>query len=154
MDEIIGVSLIVILSTVTLTALLSVLIYLIPAPIEKMEQLVTMHPKRTFLIGLVNGLFFGILAAWLTELGEVAGLLAALILLLLLGLTAVGLSSIVHLLRGRVYPTKPEGIKVTLKTAVLLIVATLTPIVGWFVLTPALLFIGLGAAITTIIRRS
>ena len=154
MDEIIGISLIVILSSATLTALLSVLIYLIPARIETMAQLVTTRPKRTFLIGLVNGLFFGIVAAWLSELGEFAALLAALILLSLLGLTAVGLSSLVYLLRGRVYPTEAAGIKVTLKTAVLLIIAALTPVVGWFVFTPALLFVGLGAAITTIVRRN
>jgi len=153
MNDIIGVILIVILSSTALTALLTVLTYLLPTRIKKLEQIMVAQPRRTFLIGLVNGLFFGIIAAWLTDFGDFGGLLGALILLLLLGLTAVGLSSLVHLLRNRIYPREENGVKSTMKTTVLMIIGALTPVVGWFVFTPALLFIGLGAAITIVIRR-
>jgi len=42
---------------------------------------------------------------------------------------------------------------VGLKTAVLLIAGGLVPLLGWFVVTPILLLIGLGAGIIALVRR-
>ncbi|MCP5099741.1 MAG: hypothetical protein GY943_29660 [Chloroflexi bacterium] len=151
MDEIIGIILITIISGGTLATLLSILIFLLPKRVSRTEQMIITRPGRAFLIGVVNFLFFGLIAAWLSGLGDIGGLLGGLILVLLLAFSAIGLSSVVQLLCTRIYPNADENrLKVTMKTAVLLIIATLTPIVGWFGLAPSLLLIGLGGAILTL----
>jgi hypothetical protein len=154
MDEIIGITLITIISGTTLTALLSTLIFLVPRRVTRTEQAIVAKPGRAFLIGLVNFLFFGIIAAWFSGLGDAGGLIGGLIFVLLLAFSAIGLSAFVQLLRLRIYPNA-EGsqLKVTLKTAVLLIIAALTPVVGWFALAPVLLLTGLGGAILTLRRQ-
>lgn len=154
MNESIGVILIIFISSITLSSLLATLIYLIPARVKRTRHTIEQAPGRAFLIGLVNMLFFGVLAAIFANGGDVGGLIGVIILLVLGGFAAIGLSSIVSTLRDRLYPDlQGSGMKAAVKTAVLLILATLTPFIGWFVLAPILLLIGLGGAITTFVRH-
>src|SRR5690606_9694036 len=84
--------------------------------------------------------------------GDVGGLIALIILLALAAITAVGLSAINQIVQTRLYPQE-EGVKVGLKTAVLLIAGGLVPLLGWLVVAPILLLIGLGAGIIALVRR-
>jgi hypothetical protein len=93
-----------------------------------------------------------VVAAIFTQGDDAGGLLALIILLALLTVTAVGLAAINQIVRGRLYPGE-VSVKVGLKTAVWLIAAGLVPLLGWFILTPVLLLISLGAAIITLARR-
>jgi hypothetical protein len=136
----------------TLAALLVLLPALLPGRVARAQQIAQNSPGRAFVIGLVNFLFFGVLVLIFSQGAELGGLIAATILLALLAVTAVGLAGINQIVQGRLYP-KGSGVKVGLKTAVLLIAAGLVPLLGWLVLTPILLLISLGAAIIALVRR-
>ena len=136
----------------TLSALLTTLIFLLPERLQRTQILLETSPKRAFGIGLVNFIFFGLLAAFGFQRPQLLRLLAVFITLALSGLGAMGLAAVLHLLRQRIY--EHHTLAETLKTAVLLVAAGLTPIVGWFVLTPIIFITGLGAVIITFIRPS
>lgn len=149
-----GLQLIIIIlfSGGTLAALLVLLPALLPGRLARAQQIVQNSPGRAFVIGLVNFLFFGVLIAIFAQGAELGGLIAGTILLALMMVTAVGLAAINQIVQGRLYPDD-GSVKVGLKTAVLLIAAGLVPLLGWFVLTPVLLLISLGAAIISLVRR-
>lgn len=155
MGEIAGLIAILLASAVTIVALLVLLPFLIPRRVERTRQIVQTMPGRSFAIGLVNTLFFLVVAAIFAQGGDGGGLIALLIILALLAGAAIGLAGLVLLLRERIYPetAKLAGLNTTVKTAVLLTLAGLLPLLGWFVLTPILLLVGLGAAIMALVRR-
>jgi len=140
----------------TIVALLTLLPFLLPRRVTRTRDVIQATPGRAFLIGLANALFFLVIAAILAQ-GENGGVLLAIIIVLaLLALAAIGLAGLVTLLRDRIYPHAADtpGLNLTVRTAVLLTLAALLPGLGWFVLTPLLLLVGLGAAITAFVRRS
>ncbi len=152
MAEGLSIIIIILFSWGTLAALLVLLPALLPGRVARAQQLVQNRPGRTFVIGLVNALFFGVLILIFSQGGDLGSLIALMILSALLAVTAVGLAGINQIVQGRLYPND-GGVKVGLKTAVLLIAAGLVPLLGWLVLTPILLLIGLGAGIITLVRR-
>ncbi len=136
----------------TLAALLVLLPALLPGRVARAQQVAQNNPGRSFVIGLVNFLFFGVLAAIFTNGGEVGGLIALLISLAILAITAVGLAALNQIVQARLYP-KDEGVRVGLKTAVLLIAGGMVPVLGWLVVAPILLLVGLGAGIIALVRQ-
>lgn len=153
MIEIIALIFLIPAATITLIALLVTISYLWPQRTAQASQILDNSPGRSFIIGFVNLLFFGILAAFLSQQGDFAGLLALLILLVLLGIAVLGMGGFLLLLAARIFPQIPDDLKARLKTAVLLILALLAPILGWFIFTPLLLILGLGAGIMALFRR-
>lgn len=157
MAEITGIISLTVVSYLTLIALLTTLIYLVPEKARQAQQTLAARPGRSFLIGLVNLLFFGILAAFLSQGGELLGMFSLFILLALLALAFIGLAGLVLMLRPRFFPPHEEtahsSLAVTVRTAVLLVTAMLAPVIGWFVLAPILLIAGLGAGIRVVVRR-
>ena len=154
MNEFISIILITLISGFTLTFFLMLLVFLIPNRVERTRQVINRAPGRSFLIGFVNFLFFGVLAGILSDSGGEGGTLGGIILIALGSLSLMGLSGMVITLRERIYPElSGNGLKEGMKTAVLIIIASLTPFIGWFVLAPILLIIGLGGTITTLVRR-
>ena len=152
MAEGLQLTIIILFTWGTLAALLVLLPALLPGRVARAQQIAQISPGRAFVIGLVNFLFFGLVATIFAQGGEFGGLLGGIILLTLLVLTAVGLAAINQIVQGRLYP-KGAGVKVGLKTAVLLIAGGLVPLLGWLVVTPILLLISLGAAIIALVRR-
>ena len=150
MREILGVIILAVGSGATLAILLTVLTYLLPGHVQRAQIILETSAKRAFVIGLVNFMFFGLIAAFGAERSGPLGLIAGLIALALLGLSAIGLTAVNQLLRQRIYDS--HTVNATLKTAVLLIAAGLTPIIGWFILTPLTIMTGLGAIIITLFR--
>jgi hypothetical protein len=117
-------------------------------------------PGRSLVIGLVNWIFFAIIAFLIAAIGNelprplraLFNLTALSIILALLAATSVGLAAVVTLLRDRFSPHDSSP-KSTIWTAVLLLVAGLAPVVGWLILTPATLAASLGATIIALIFR-
>jgi hypothetical protein len=153
MAEGLQIIIIILFSWGTLAALLVLLPALLPGRVARVQQIAQTSPGRAFVIGLVNFLFFGVLIAIFSRGAELGGLIAAIIFLGLLAVTAVGLAGINQIVQGRLYPTVDGGMKRGLKTAVLLIAAGLLPLLGWLVFTPILLLISLGAAIIALVQR-
>ncbi len=157
MTELIGIIALTLAGFATLTAVLTTLVYLIPVRAERARHISVNRPGRTFIIGLVNALFFGIVALFFSQGGDAGGLLALLILLVLLGIAFIGLTGLVLLLRQRFYPPHEESghtlLAATSRTAAVLVAALLAPVIGWFILAPILLILGLGAGLIILTSR-
>jgi hypothetical protein len=155
MAEIIGFIFLVPAIALTLIALFATLPYLLPERTRQAAVILDQSPGRSFIIGFVNLLFFGVVAIFLSQSGEFAGLLALLILLALLAAALPGFGGVVRLLQTRIFSdSTPSDLNARLKTAVLLTLALLSPIIGWFILLPLLYLLALGAGLSVLLRRS
>lgn len=137
-----------IIIAVTLPALLLITLYLLPKRTSRAQIALAQRPRRAFAIGVINLIFFSLLSAILTEGGDLGGLLAFLVVLTLLAFSGIGICGYLLTLRERMFGSESwvDGGK----TAVLLTLALLTPVVGWFILAPLVAINGLGAAIMTL----
>ena len=132
----------------TLAALFTTLVYLFPVWTDQAAEALRVVPGRSLLLGLVNALFFGILGALLGQAEGIWLLLGLLLWLLLAGGAAIGVAGLLIVLRQRLFAELVVWTPgMTLNTAVLLVAAALSPMIGWFLFTPLALIMGLGAAI-------
>jgi hypothetical protein len=147
-----GLILIVLLGS-GLAGLLALCGAIFPAPIERAQRIAEQMPRRAFAVGLLNALFFGLIAAACGSQGDLGGLLALLILTGLLGYIAVGLTAVAALVGARLAPPAWGPLRRLLAGALALELAALVPLVGW-VAVPALAGLtGYGALIIALLRR-
>ncbi|WP_420628793.1 hypothetical protein [Candidatus Leptofilum sp.] len=151
MAEGLQIIILILFSWGTLAALLVLLPALLPNRVARAQQVAQNSPGRSFVIGLVNFLFFGLVATIFAQGGEAGGLIALIILMVIMAMTAVGLAAINQIVQARLYP-KGAGVRVGLKTAVILLAGGLVPLLGWLVVAPVLLLISLGAGIIAQVR--
>jgi hypothetical protein len=155
--------LIILFGGAAMLALLAAVHLLLPRPVENARAILEGRMGRVFLLGLVNLIFFGaviIVLVWLANLirnnwSGLAGILGliALVILLALGVFALnGLAGLTTLLGTRIGPAK-SPMWSDLRGGLLLVLACLTPYIGWFVFTPFVLSLGLGASILALFRR-
>ena len=160
--EVLGLLLLVIFSGISIIALFATLNLLLPAAIEKTRQNLEHRLGRSLLLGSINFIFAAALAglfAWLTDLTEQTSSFLSGVFILLLGLivlgvaifTLLGLTAFAKLLGERIGEGKNPFIS-SLRGGLLLLLAGLTPYVGWFFFTPLVLWTALGAAISAQIR--
>ena len=114
----------------------------LPGVVARARDNVERRPVRSFIIGLINVAFFGVIAVALLAAKGGAGLLGATLATLVLGVVAVGLSAV-----------DPSGVRRLLAGAVTLELAALVPLVGWFLLPALAGFTGCGATILALRRR-
>jgi hypothetical protein len=160
MADLFGALLLLVGGVGSLAAYLAILVYLLPGFTGRAQRALETMPGRSLVVGLVNWLFFAVIAFLLAAIGNelprplrgLFNLTAFAIILALLAATSIGLAALVTLLRDRFTPLAASP-KNTIWTAVLLLIAGLAPIVGWFILTPAALAASLGATIITLILR-
>lgn len=134
---------------------------LFPDQVSKTRSTLQQTLRRSFGIGLVNVLFFLPVSLVLLSLSNAtSGPLAAIIMLpgllllgLLLGLASFGLTSIVNRIGEQVMPEK-NLLKRTFWGTLLLSLACGLPFVGWFLLLPYILIIGVGSAILGFFQKS
>lgn len=161
MTDILRLVLIIPLLTISLAAYLLVVRAVFPARVERTQIVVNQSPWRSLGLGLINFFFFGVTAFAMLSLAEntgafVRGLLtvpALIILAFLAILLSVGLTGVVVVLGGRLFPNLPEW-KQTMWGTVVLAFACALPFAGWFLLLPAVGFVGIGATILGYIQRS
>jgi hypothetical protein len=159
--EILAVLLAVIASGATFLALLITLTLIFPVSVERIRQKLETSPLRATLLGLVNVTFLVVLVALFGWLGDQFGsqgiggifiaialiLLAAGSLLALFGLAAA--SQLVGLRMGETnHPASTQA-----RGGALLLLAGLTPYLGWFLFAPLAICAGLGAAIQSLLQR-
>ena len=160
MDNAFNVLLVITFGGVSLLAFFAALMLLLPVPVTQTQGRLETSGGRSLLLGLVNFIFFGLLAvlgAWLAQQtgGLLAGILmlfAGIILLVLAAFILLGLVALASLLGGRIGPEASPFITV-LRGGGLLLLAMLAPYVGWFLFTPLAVWAGLGAAISAILRK-
>ena len=127
---------------------------LFPEQISKTRNILQQTVRRSFWIGLVNVLFFLPVALVLLSLSNTtSGPLAAIIMFpglimlgVLLGLASFGLTCTVNRIGEQMMPEQ-NLLKRTFWGTLFLSLACGLPFVGWFLLLPYILIIGVGAAI-------
>lgn len=134
---------------------------LFPEQISKTRNTLQQTLKRSFWIGLVNVLFLLPVSLILLSLSNATGgplaaiiMLPGLILLgILLGLASFGLTCIVNRI-GEQIMLEQNLLKRTFWGTLFLSLACGLPFVGWFLMLPYVLIIGVGAAILGFFQRS
>jgi len=160
MNDILRLLITVILLTISLSAYFLVIGTLFTARVEKTQRVINSMPGRAFGVGLVNVLFFGVIAVVLFSIAESAngflkGILtipALVIAALLLILLSLGLTGMVNGFGVKLFADVVSW-KRNLWGAVILCLACALPFVGWFLLFPYLGFVGVGAVILSFFQR-
>lgn len=161
MNNILHLAIIILLLTITLAAYFLVIGALFANRISKTQTSLNLTPGRSFGLGMVNFLFFGLIAFVMLSLAENAGhfikglltIPALLILAFLAVLLSVGLTAAVQHLAERLFSDTVNW-KRYLWSAIVLCIACALPFVGWFLLLPYIAFTGVGAAILGFFQKS
>ncbi|HMA36557.1 MAG TPA: hypothetical protein VKY74_19030 [Chloroflexia bacterium] len=149
-----------ILGGLILGAALSALLLLgqlvFPRLVARAQQTAERMPGRALVVGLINFIFFGVLAVALSSRGPILGLLAGLVFTALCSGVALGLSAIAGLVGARLRPGDPHPSRQLVAGALLLELAALVPVVGWLAVPALAGLIGLGATLIALVgyRRS
>lgn len=138
----------------TLVALFSVLRVLFPGLVSGAQAAAARMPGRATVLGIVNVLFLLVLAGALSAVsrGGLLQLLALLLTLLLAVAAAFGLAAMSPLLGAGLLPDASPT-RQSVWGAIALLVACLTPVLGWFLLFPYLACRGLGGLVIHLFTR-
>ena len=159
MSDILRLLLAVILLTIGLVAYFLVMNALFAPRLERTKSVAQSIPVRSAAIGLVNFIFFAVIATVLLSVAETAGpflrgiliIPAVVILSALAFVLSLGLVAMSNLIGERIFPDFSAW-KQTLWGTVCLALACALPFVGWFLLLPYIGFVGIGAVILSFLR--
>lgn len=153
----------ILFGSINLIALLGSFGMFLPKPVERARQKLEAAPVRSFLVGMINVLFwFVILAFWFVWTQYNGGpdimiyvIGSALGILLVIGLIIPGIPGLVALARltGARWNGSASPLGQELRGGLILVLACLTPYIGWFILTPALLSTAIGAGLLTFFQK-
>jgi sorbitol-specific phosphotransferase system component IIBC len=160
MTDILRLFFIIVLLTASLAAYFLVLGALFANRIAKTQRVINQMSGRSFLVGLVNFLFFSVIAIALFSVAENAsGVIrfvltvpALIITALLMILLSFGLAGMIHALGERILP-EYSSLKRTVWGTAILAFACALPFVGWFLLFPYTGLTGFGATILGFFQR-
>ena len=160
MTDILRLFFIIIFLTISLAAYFLVLNALFTNRVTRAQRVMNQMPARAIGVGLVNFLFFGVIAMILFSVAENAnGAIKAILTLPALLITALlvitlsfGLAGVVNLLGERIL-TEHSSLKKSIGGSVLLSFACALPFVGWFLLFPYTALLGFGAVILSLFQR-
>jgi hypothetical protein len=140
-------------------ALISALILLLPEPIQQARSILENHPWRAIFLGFLNLFGAGILVALLQTLANqvwetqpIANALSFIIGIYLAVGMMVGLCAVILLVSQRLGQLR-RPFFTNLRGGGLLLLACITPIVGWFVFTPLLVAASIGSVIALLPKR-
>ena len=139
----------VILSSICLVALFIVVGLLFPKRVEKSMRAGKEMPGRSFLLGLVNTLFIAALILGFTALSEATGaefisIFVVILMMIYVIIFTFGLTSMVQTI-GLLFAPNHSPQRQFFFGAVILILACLTPFIGWFGFFPYIGLTGVGA---------
>ena len=160
MSDIVRLFLIILLLIAGLAAYFLVVNALFAPRVTRTRSIAQSMPGRSFGIGLVNFLFFAVIALVLFSIAENAGpfirgvlTIPAMIILALLAIAlSLGLAGMSNLIGERIFPDLPVW-KQTMWGTLCLSLACALPFVGWFLLLPYVGFVGIGAVILGFLQR-
>jgi len=162
MTDILRLPIIVLLLTVSLAAYFLVIDALFASRLTRTQRIINQMPGRSFWVGLVNFLFFGVILVILlilTDGNRVPDVLRVILyfptflLSAILGVfLSLGLTAMVDILGERIFPGT-NIIKRSVLGSVVLSFACALPFVGWFLLLPYVGLVGIGAMILGFFQR-
>lgn len=149
--------LVAVLTGFGLTGFFLVMGALFPRVVQRSVRAADRSPGRSLLVGLINILFLGALGLGFGSLAENSGAgifqLAAVVLFSLLAiLLSFGLTGLVQLVGGRLLPASHQTWQYVLGSWALLL-GSLTPFVGWFILLPYLAMVATGSVLLGWVRQ-
>jgi hypothetical protein len=165
--QILGLTILILSGGVCLIALLAALHLLLPAPVEKARLKLEGSLGRSFLLGLVNLIFFGAIAlllAWLANLirDSWAGPFALLMVVLMFVALVIALALAVFALNGFTALASLLGERIgaakspfwsDARGGLLLVLACATPYLGWYIFTPFAVCLAVGASVLALFQR-
>ena len=148
----------ILFATLFLIALVASLIFirgLFPVRVDRVRQTLENHWKRSFWIGLLNTILITIFVLGLGSLANNApiffipafGIYGALLIGLLFGLAAF-----VNYLGNRLFPDQPP-VKKEIRAGAVFLLASLLPVVGWFLLFPYGVSLAVGGVVITVFQK-
>jgi hypothetical protein len=152
-NNLIGLTLGLLALVVGLTALLLLCDVLFPNLVGRARRNAEQMPIRSFVVGLINFVFFGLIAVALLSGDEGAKLIGLVVGTILLSFVAVGLAVVGRLVGERLRPNDDSAVRQMLAGALTLELAALVPLVGWFAVPALAGLIGYGATVIALIRR-
>lgn len=161
MFDILRLLFVIVLLTIGLAAYFLVVVALFPQRVAAPKAILQSMPARAFGLGLVNFVFFAVIAMALLAAAENAGpfikgiltIPALIILTFLAVILSFGLAAACGLIGERILPDATAW-KQTLWGTVCLTLACAVPFVGWFLLLPYMSFVGVGAVILGFFHRT
>lgn len=152
-NDLLSLLLIVLSIVVGLSALLLVCDVVFTSIVGRARVTIERMPIRAFVVGLVNMLFFGLIAAALLSKGQTVRLLGVGVGTILLSFVALGLAAVARFVGERLRPNDPSPVRRLLAGALALELAASAPFVGWFVVPILAGVIGYGAIIIALLWR-
>ena len=160
MNDILRLFFIIILLTIGLAAYFLIIGVLFTNRVTRAQRVINQLPARALGVGLVNFLFFGVIAMILFSIAEntsgvikvVLTMPALLIAGMMIVLLSFGLTGMVNVVGERILP-EHSALKKSVWGSVLLTFACALPFVGWFLLLPYAAFLGFGAVILGFFQR-
>lgn len=153
MDQALNILLLGMLAAISIDASMLLLMLLFtPFVTASKEEAETQH-SRAFLTGTLNVLFFSVVLVLLLSLAERTGMAVFGVLAVLVGVIfavglAFGLTTMALVAGQRLLPDR-EPWRQNLWGGMLVVLASVTPYVGWFLLLPYLAARGFGAVVRT-----
>ncbi len=126
---------------------------MLPGLLARTRRTLAAMPGRSFLVGLVNSAFFGVLCAALLAPGGGIAPVGLTLTTLLLALVAVGLAAAARIVGERLRPGASDSLRQFVIGASVLVVASSVPLVGWFVVLPFAGLASFGALLIAIVQR-
>jgi predicted permease len=160
MNDMFGFVFFIVLLSIALVGFFLVFEALFPTRVEKTRSAAQRMPGRSFMVGTVNFLFFGVIALVLFSISNTTtGLVKAIVFLpalslagiLLIGL-AFGLTGMVQFLGERLFPGQSTW-KRTLWSTLALSLGSAVPVAGWFLLLPYVGLTGFGGFILSFFAK-
>ena len=158
MTDILRLLLIIILLSISLTAYFLILGALFTARVEKTPRVINQMPGRSFGVGLVNFLFFGVILLVLFTITDgsanrVNSVVRIILLIpafaltaLLMAILSLGIAGMLQVLGERIFPNL-NGSRRSVSSTAIAAFACALPVVGWFLLLPYIALTGFGAVI-------
>ena len=144
------------LSLVTLVAAFLLTRGLFPECVEKVQATLENNWKRSFWIGLLNTILISIFVFGLGSLGNSVGLFYIPTFLIygafLIGLL-FGLTAFTQILGDRLFPDFGP-VKKDIRSGAVFLLASLLPMVGWFLIFPYIISLAVGAVVITLFQRN
>ncbi len=161
--QILSFVLLVLFGGTTIIAMLTAIDLLLPVRVELGLGKLTAGLGRCFLLGLVNLIFWLVLGGAFIYMAQhnrgfvavpftILGGLILIVLIVLLVFSLPALAAIARLLGSRMGTAK-SAFQTDLHGGILLVLAGMTPYIGWFVFTPVILCIAVGATILALFQR-
>ncbi len=161
MSDIVRLFFILLLLIAGLVSYFLVINALFTSRVARARSLAQSMPGRSFGIGMVNFLFFAVIALVLFSVAENAGpfikgvlTIPAMIIIVFLAIAlSLGLAAMSSLIGERIFPDLSISKQTIWGTACLSLACAL-PFVGWFLLLPYVGFVGIGAVLLGFLQRT